>query len=135
MKADDVVQPALILVAHHRQSAASDTAVEADEFQMLQHLVWKHVLHLGNFFHQAVMRVEALQVGDGTIGFQYLQRGVIPGVFIQRDLAGAIVGRRLQRDGAAPAEQRLEALERGLRNHRDQDALAVRTMRLDRAKI
>src|SRR6266705_4123672 len=34
VKPDDLVQSVRIFVAHHRQSAASDAAVEADEFEM-----------------------------------------------------------------------------------------------------
>ena len=70
---DDLVQTFGISIANDRQSAAGDAAVETDEFEMLQHFVRKQLPHLGDLFHQPFMRIKALQIGDGAIGFQNLQ--------------------------------------------------------------
>ena len=135
VQGDDLVEAFGRRVAHHRQRAAGDAAAEPDELQMRQHLVGEHRPHLPHRGHQPVMREQALQIGDRAVSLQHLKGGVVPGVLVERHLAGALVRRGLERHGAASREQRLEALQRRLRDHADQHRLAVWADRLQRPEI
>ena len=134
---NDLVEAIGARKAHDRQSAAGHAAAETDELEMLQHLFRPETTHA---FRQPSPRADHADKGiagrspSGRTSAP-AARGVVPGVFVKRDLARAVVGRRFLRDRATVAQQRLEALQRGLRDHRDQDALAIRTIRFQRAEI
>src|ERR1700692_2011574 len=48
MHPHNFIQSIRIRIMYHRQSAAGDATVEADEFEMLQYLVRKQLPHLGD---------------------------------------------------------------------------------------
>ena len=51
---------------------------------MVEHLVPEHLPHRRDGFEEAVVREQALEIGDRAVVLQPMQRGVVPGPFVER---------------------------------------------------
>ena len=69
----------------------------------------------------------------GAVGLEPVQRGVVPGVLVER-LCRLVVVRLLVGDARRAADDRPEAFDRSLRDHAEDEALSVRAMLLERVE-
>ena len=126
VQAHDLVEARLGGVADHRQAEAGDIAVEADEFEMADHLVADQGVDLLDALDLVRERVEHLEIGDRRIDAQRAQRGVVPGQFeVGRQALEVGLGRGVEDDLGAPAAGESEESVERLRGDRDEaDTLA-----------
>ena len=132
---DDLVEPLGRGEPENGQGTRRDTSAETDELAMRDDLLREHRADGLDRSQQPIVREQALQIGDAAVGLEHLQGRVVPGVFVERHLAGRIARRPLERDRAAGAEKGLEALDRRFGHHGDEEAHPVGAGRADLPEV